>query len=124
MPSGRRHSRSRPRRRKSLSSGSSRGRRTKKAGPVGPAFFLLWSERRRRPDGAAAFAEADRDMAVAGAAPAHDDVVSVLDEHAAFAARQLYRRLAALGQLEDAADRVRLWPGDRAAAQEVARAQI
>src|SRR5882724_4666200 len=63
-------------------------------------------------------------MALARAAGALDHLVAVLDERARFAARQLQRRLAALGELEQRAGRVRRRAGDGSRSEQVARPQV
>src|SRR3989441_7854504 len=63
-------------------------------------------------------------MALARAAGALDLVVAVLDESPRLAARQLERRLAALGELEQRAGRDRRRAGDGSRADQVARLQV
>src|SRR5439155_239359 len=83
-----------------------------------PFFSFGWQHPARR------LAEADRRMALARAAGALDHLVAVLDESPRFAARQLERRLAALGELEQRADRVPRRAGDGSRADQVARLQV
>src|SRR5207249_3577785 len=80
-----------------------------------PFFSSGWQHPARR------LAEADRRMALARAARALDHLVAVLDESPRFPARQLERRLAALGELEQRPARVRRRGGDGSRCDRVCR---
>src|SRR4051794_24612770 len=86
------------------------------APPIGPSC--------RRQNGAAAFAEADGDIAVALGLGAEHHGVAILEEAPLLAIRQRDRLAAALGDLQQRAEAVLGGGGDGAAAEEVARHQV
>src|SRR5690606_16016421 len=78
----------------------------------------------RRQQHAAAFAEADRGLALAAAAGTQDHLVAVLEEGAGLAAGERERLLAAEGALQQAAELAGLGAGQGAGAEQVARLQL
>src|SRR5262245_35937897 len=75
-------------------------------------------------DDSGAFSEPDALESIALAPAAEDDFVAVLEEPALLAVRQLQRLGSPPRQLEQAPPLVFLRPGNRAAAEQVAGAQV
>src|SRR5262249_3028638 len=77
-----------------------------------------------RSDRSVAFAKADAGKPLPAAARAHDDGITILEEAARLARGERHRTTAAGRELEQASEPVLGGRGDRAGAEQIARAQV